>query len=30
LVVHLKWGWHRVERAMERGKLALNGPLATC
>jgi hypothetical protein len=23
-VVHLKWGWHRVERAMERGKLTLD------
>jgi hypothetical protein len=23
-VVHLRWGWHRVERAMERGKLALD------
>jgi hypothetical protein len=22
-VVHLRWGWHRVERAMERGKVAL-------
>ena len=22
-VVHLKWGWHRVERAMERGKFQL-------
>ncbi len=21
LVFHLKWGWHRVERAMERGKV---------
>jgi len=21
LVIHLRWGWHRVERAMERGKL---------
>jgi len=20
-VVHLQWGWHRVERAMERGKV---------
>lgn len=20
-VVHLRWGWHRVERAMERGKV---------
>src|SRR5712692_10107810 len=24
-VVHLRWGWHRVERAMERGKVALDG-----
>ncbi len=24
LVLHLKWGWHRVERAMERGKLVLD------
>jgi hypothetical protein len=23
-VVHLKWGWHRVERAMERGKFTLD------
>jgi hypothetical protein len=23
-VVHLRWGWHRVERAMERGKMALD------
>lgn len=23
-VVHLRWGWHRVERAMERGKVALD------
>jgi hypothetical protein len=23
-VVHLHWGWHRVERAMERGKVALD------
>jgi hypothetical protein len=22
-VVHLRWGWHRVERAMERGKVSL-------
>ena len=22
-VCHLKWGWHRVERAMERGKFSL-------
>lgn len=24
LVIHLKWGWHRVERAMERGKVPLD------
>ena len=24
LVTHLKWGWHRVERAMERGQLNLD------
>src|SRR3982074_1604777 len=24
VVVHLQWGWHRVERAMERGKLNLD------
>jgi hypothetical protein len=24
LVLHLGWGWHRVERAMERGKLLLD------
>lgn len=24
LVSHLKWGWHRVERALERGKLCLD------
>ena len=24
LVVHLKWGWHRVERALERGKFSLD------
>jgi hypothetical protein len=24
LVVHLRWGWHRVERAMERGKVWLD------
>jgi hypothetical protein len=24
LVIHLKWGWHRVERAMERGKLSMD------
>jgi hypothetical protein len=23
-VVHLRWGWHRVERAMERGQLSLD------
>jgi hypothetical protein len=23
-VVHLRWGWHRVERAMERGKVSLD------
>ena len=23
-VVHLRWGWHRVERAMARGKFALD------
>jgi hypothetical protein len=23
-VVHLHWGWHRVERAMERGKMGLD------
>jgi hypothetical protein len=23
-VVHLQWGWHRVERAMERGKFQLD------
>ena len=22
-VAHLEWGWHRVERAMERGKFLL-------
>jgi hypothetical protein len=22
-VVHLRWGWPRVERAMERGKMSL-------
>ena len=22
-VVHLRWGWHRVERALERGKFSL-------
>ena len=24
-VVHLRWGWHRVERAMARGKVVLDG-----
>ena len=24
LVVQIKWGWHRVERAMERGKFSLD------
>jgi hypothetical protein len=23
-VIHLRWGWHRVERAMERGKVSLD------
>lgn len=23
-VIHLRWGWHRVERAMERGKVTLD------
>jgi hypothetical protein len=23
-VVHLRWGWHRVERAMERGQVSLD------
>ena len=23
LVLQLKWGWHRVERAMERGQVPL-------
>src|SRR5499425_1596176 len=23
-VLHLRWGWHRVERAMERGKFSLD------
>jgi hypothetical protein len=27
-VVQLRWGWHRVERAMERGKVALDGLFA--
>jgi hypothetical protein len=22
-VVHLRWGWHRVERTMERGTFSL-------
>jgi hypothetical protein len=26
-VVHLRWGWHRVERAMERGKFSLDALL---
>jgi hypothetical protein len=25
LVIHLSWGWHRVERAMERGEFLLDG-----
>ena len=25
MVFHLKWGWHRVERSMERGKVSLDG-----
>lgn len=25
LVLQLRWGWHRVERAMERGKFLLDG-----
>jgi hypothetical protein len=24
LTLHLKWGWHRIERALERGKLCLD------
>ena len=24
LVLHLEWGWHRVERAMEHGKFLLD------
>ena len=24
-VVQLRWGWHRVERALERGKFSLDG-----
>ena len=27
LVWRLKWGWHRVERAMERGKVSVDGLL---
>src|SRR5262245_59410430 len=23
-VLHLRWGWHRVERALERGKVSLD------
>ena len=23
-VLHLRWGWHRVERAMERGQCSLD------
>src|SRR5215813_6544248 len=26
-VVHLRWGWHRVERAMERGTFSLDAML---
>lgn len=33
-VVHLRWGWHRVERALERGKVSLDalfeGALTWC
>jgi hypothetical protein len=25
LVIHLRWGWHRVERALERGQFLLDG-----
>ena len=25
LVIHLRWGWHRVERALERGRCWLEG-----
>src|ERR687888_2366094 len=25
LVIHVRWGWHRVERAMERGQFLLDG-----
>ena len=25
LVSHLRWGWHRVERALERGQFLLDG-----
>src|SRR5215831_17674383 len=24
-VLHLRWGWHRVERAMARGRVSLDG-----
>ena len=24
VVVHLRWGWHQLERAMERGKMSLD------
>jgi hypothetical protein len=27
-VVHLRWGWHRVERAMERGQISLDALFA--
>jgi hypothetical protein len=27
-VVHLRWGWHRVERAMERGQMSLDALFA--
>src|SRR5207244_8438575 len=27
-VVHLRWGWHRVERAMERGTCSLDAMFA--
>jgi len=27
LVWRLKWGWHRVERSMERGKVSVDGLL---
>src|ERR1043166_3898164 len=29
-VVHLRWGWHRVERAMERGKVSLDALFDYC